>query len=227
MTLDHRKLRIMLQMQCDMNAKVNPRWLTAHYPFLRAVAMEGAEALEHAGWKWWKKQTRDEAQLRMELVDIWHFAMSDELADEETTPHDTAGFLLWDLKGTTPGMVEFDRNNYYLKDMDERSRFELLIGLATARRFDMGLFETLLIDAGMTWDTLYTAYIGKNVLNFFRQDNGYKEGTYLKVWAGLEDNEHLTDIMMATDQEAPDFADQVSQRLSVRYQALMLLGACT
>lgn len=35
---------------------------------------------------------------------------------------------------------------------------------------------------------LYRLYIGKNILNQFRQDNGYKEGTYVKVWDGKEDN---------------------------------------
>ena len=44
-------------------------------------------------------------------------------------------------------------------------------------------------------------YIIKNVLNKFRQDNGYKEGTYKKIWKmgedSLEDNDvvfmHLKD----------------------------------
>lgn len=31
-------------------------------------------------------------------------------------------------------------------------------------------------------------YFGKNVLNAFRQNNGYKEGTYIKIWNGEEDN---------------------------------------
>lgn len=35
---------------------------------------------------------------------------------------------------------------------------------------------------------LSSYYFGKNVLNQFRQDNGYKEKTYIKVWDGEEDN---------------------------------------
>jgi hypothetical protein len=36
--------------------------------------------------------------------------------------------------------------------------------------------------------SLYRLYVGKNILNQFRQDHGYKEGTYIKVWNGEEDN---------------------------------------
>ena len=35
---------------------------------------------------------------------------------------------------------------------------------------------------------LYRLYVGKNILNQFRQDHGYKEGNYIKVWNGEEDN---------------------------------------
>ena len=47
----------------------------------------------------------------------------------------------------------------------------------------------------MPFDELYEIYVGKNVLNMFRQDNGYKEGTYNKVWNGREDNEHLIELL--------------------------------
>jgi len=42
-------------------------------------------------------------------------------------------------------------------------------------------------------------YIGKNVLNLFRQDNGYKEGTYIKIWNGEEDNIHMIRILDTLD----------------------------
>lgn len=223
MNLSRDKLLAMLEMQAAMNAKVNPDWLTAGYPFLRAVVIEGAEAIEHMGWKWWKKQTRDVAQLQMELVDIWHFALSHCLTQTRGEEHAAAKFLvteyqLRNLGDASSSCIAFSDRVYNLSDMDELSRMELLIGLAVARRFHIELFGTLLADAGMTWDTLYTSYIGKNVLNFFRQDNGYKQGTYLKIWAGREDNEHLTEILLTTDQTAPDFKDQVYQRLAARYQ---------
>ncbi len=36
------------------------------------------------------------------------------------------------------------------------------------------------VDIALDRDELYRLYIGKNVLNIFRQNNGYRDGTYLK-----------------------------------------------
>ncbi|RKG72059.1 dUTP diphosphatase, partial [Corallococcus sp. CA049B] len=43
---------------------------------MRAVLVETTEAMDHHGWKWWSKQTMNLEQLRIELIDIWHFALS-------------------------------------------------------------------------------------------------------------------------------------------------------
>ena len=48
---------------------------------------------------------------------------------------------------------------------------------------------------GLTWDELRRQYLAKNVLNIFRQRNGYKDGAYIKMWHGREDNEWLADFM--------------------------------
>ena len=40
----------------------------------------------------------------------------------------------------------------------------------------------------MKFEKLYSLYIGKNALNIFRQTHGYREGTYIKEWNGVEDN---------------------------------------
>ncbi|MGB1748130.1 MAG: hypothetical protein ACPHGW_11420, partial [Pseudohongiellaceae bacterium] len=56
-----------------------------------------------------------------------------------------------------------------------------------------------------------------NVLNFFRQDNGYKEGTYRKLWSGREDNEVLVDILQSLDASQPDFKGAIYASLQVAY----------
>jgi hypothetical protein len=71
--------------------------------------------------------------------------------------------------------------------------------------------------SNLSFDQLYRMYVGKNVLNFFRQDHGYKDGSYIKVWDGREDNEHLSDILGGLDATAKDFADAVYQGLSRIY----------
>ena len=49
--------------------------------------------------------------------------------------------------------------------------------------------------AGLDGEGLFREYVSKNVLNHFRQDNGYKTGTYQKTWGGQEDNVHLVALM--------------------------------
>lgn len=43
-------------------------------------------------------------------------------------------------------------------------------------------------DINKAMEDIYAAYIVKNVLNGFRDDNGYKEGTYVKIWEITEDS---------------------------------------
>ena len=74
-----KQLLVMLEMQDAMNSRVNPDWRSAGNAWYRAIWTECAEMLDHYGWKWWKHQPADLEQVRLELVDIMHFAMSDYL----------------------------------------------------------------------------------------------------------------------------------------------------
>ena len=214
------QLNEMITLQTSMNAKVNPEWKTANYPFLRANVVEGGEAMEHHGWKWWKKQTMDKAQFAMELVDIWHFTLSHTILMSGS--EDVAvSYILGNLSSmyAREGIM-FDSKFYKFSTMDTISRVELLIGLSVSRRVSVTLFESLLADADMSWDDLYKQYVGKNVLNFFRQDNGYKEGTYIKIWGGREDNEHLVELLNGSDTTDPKFSQTLMWALSRRYLEL-------
>jgi hypothetical protein len=71
----------------------------------------------------------------------------------------------------------------------------------------------------MTFDELYEIYVGKNVLNMFRQDNGYKEGSYNKIWNGREDNEYLADIIDDLDVDSHTFQDDIYAALTECYAA--------
>jgi hypothetical protein len=207
----------MLTLQAQMNAKVNPDWINAAYPYLRAVVVEGAEAMEHHGWKWWKKQECDLAQLQMELVDIWHFTLSHMLLEHRG---DQVKALADLLAPDFTASIRFDGRDYVVADLDLIGKMELNIGLATARRISLPLFDALLKDCGMEWKDLYCQYVGKNVLNFFRQDNGYKQGTYRKLWGGREDNEHLVEIMGTLNSEDAGFQHQLYASLKDRYGSL-------
>ena len=66
-------------------------------------------------------------------------------------------------------------------------------------------------------DALYRHYVGKNVLNFFRQDHGYQDGTYIKEWQGREDNEHLSELLDTLDASTAGFPEAVDDAWSARY----------
>lgn len=211
----------MLSLQYDMNSKVDSNWLTARYPYLRAVVIEGAEAIEHHGWKWWKHQEHDLLQLQMELIDIWHFMLSELILDHQGDLDKTCESLLQNLhKYKTTDLIEFDAKSYQLEELELVAKLELLIGTSVARRIELGLFETIMSDCGMTWDNLFRQYVGKNVLNFFRQDNGYQQGTYKKIWDGKEDNEHLVEVLDLLDAQEDKFQENLYSALTERYLAL-------
>jgi len=68
---------------------------------------------------------------------------------------------------------------------------------------------------GLSFEELYRLYIGKNALNQFRQEHGYKEGSYRKIWNGKEDNEVMQEIL----EEEPDISfNQLKDELLKRYK---------
>jgi len=69
-------LKTMLSMQDRMNTRVHTDWINQQFEWYRAVWIECGELIDHVGYKWWKKQEADMDQVRLEVVDIWHFGMS-------------------------------------------------------------------------------------------------------------------------------------------------------
>jgi dimeric dUTPase (all-alpha-NTP-PPase superfamily) len=214
--LHAQQLATMLDLQQKMNAKVNPEWINAGYGFMRAAMVESVEAIEHHGWKWWKAQEKDLPQLQMECVDIWHFALSHILIEYQGDVEASAKVIAQQLSESETALT-FDGNIYEFAQQDLLNNLELMTGLAAAKRFNVSLFMTIIAQCEMSTDTLFEQYVGKNILNFFRQDHGYKEGTYIKEWAGREDNEHLVDVLTALDSTLDNYADAVYEQLSLRY----------
>ncbi len=198
------KILTMLQMQDAINRKVDRDWRDRGFAWYRAIWTECAEMLDHYGWKWWKHQEPDMAQVRLEIVDIWHFALSAQLLAGDT-PETAATHILAGL--THPA-----------EEIDFRAAIELMAENAIRTRgANISIFAAMMGSAGMSFDDLYKTYVGKNVLNFFRQDYGYKQGTYVKTWHGREDNEHLAEILAELDVDAPGFDKQVYERLAAAY----------
>ena len=154
----------MLKMQDAMNKKVDADWMKKNREWYRAIWIECAELMEHYGsWKWWKKENADLGQVLLELVDIWHFGLSSEINDCKT------------IEAATHNVIsswEGGQTNY-----DFYTSVEKLASVALLeRRFSITAFRCAVSSVGFNFNDIYKGYIAKNVLNHFRQENGYKEG---------------------------------------------------
>lgn len=195
----------MLTMQDQMNTRVHPTWIEQNFEWYRAAWIECGELIDHYGYKWWKKQVPDMGQVRLEIVDIWHFGMSalftPALSIEQLAEAMTLEIDAW------------EEGEYTVLSATEN----LALSCLETRSFSVSCFLDLMQAAEMDFPQLFKSYIGKNVLNFFRQDHGYKEGHYIKTWQGREDNEHLTDILDSLDSSQAGFSEQVYKQLEARY----------
>jgi len=199
------QIRIMLDLQDNMNSKVHQDWRAQNFEWYRAIWIECGELLDHYGWKWWKKQSPDIEQVRLELIDIWHFGLSMLLMSQS------------DKDALAADLTEQMQSSAAPENFPIALESFTAIVLAE-KRFPIDSFMSLLAGVELDTEGLYTSYVGKNVLNFFRQDNGYKDGSYRKLWAGREDNEHLVELVQELDSSSASFADELYQALQSRYQ---------
>lgn len=198
------QIQVMLELQDAMNTRVHPNWRQQGFEWYRAIWVECAELMDHYGWKWWKQQSPDLGQVKLELIDIWHFGLSLLLENNIDAP-----LLMVELEEAfaTEKVGEFRE---LLEDFTQYTLVE--------EDFSVPLYVALLQVIGIDFEALYCGYVGKNVLNFFRQDHGYKEGSYRKVWSGREDNEQLLELMEQLDHSDRQFADKLYGLLGDRYR---------
>lgn len=207
---------IMLNYQQALNDVFDPKWRDNRHAYLRAVVVEGAEAIDHHGYKWWKLQNKDIPQVQLEVVDILHFYLS-EVARLNLDDPESALIRSWLDDSVT---VDFDGSIYVLSDMVLLDKLELIVGLAVSRRISWPLFRSIASDAGLSFSDLHHQYAAKNVLNLLRQRHGDKEGLYIKVWDGDEDNVHLSRFMESW--KADETMDDLYVTLESAYEAFLI-----
>ena len=203
------QINTMLDLQDSMNTKVNSEWRAQNFEWYRAIWIECAELLDHYGWKWWKKQRPDIDQIALELVDIWHFGLSILLLKGYTLEELSEQVVNEFASATPSGDFPSDLESFTAKTLINKD-------------FDINGFAGLMQGINMDFDQLYVGYVGKNVLNFFRQDHGYQDGTYHKQWGGKEDNEHLVEIVAKLDTTSSTFKDDLYQEMQTIYAKLCL-----
>jgi len=168
----------------------------------RCIVMESAELIDSFCWKHWKNITCgiDLENIKIEMVDIWHFVMSYILRFKSS--EDAAEFVFSVMRKSNIKIPK-EWSNADNSRIDEfLEPFETLMALALIKTDDEAYQEELVgqfwecVDAvGMSFDEVYKLYICKNALNQFRQQHGYKEGTYKKIWNGKEDNVVMQEIL--------------------------------
>ena len=181
----------------------------------RCIYMEAAEAIDSFNWKHWKdidaKPDLDNA--KVELVDIWHFIMSEAIHFGDTSFAQAYEDMEPEREINPEPMVEI---------------LEKMIAVSAGANIDpdksqsalyevTGLFFKAIASMGMDVPELYKRYVVKNQLNTFRQEHGYKDGSYVKMWDAVEDNVIAFNIM----EEHPDFTpEQLYKKLEEEYKQI-------
>jgi len=172
----------------------------------RCIYMECAELIDSFNWKHWKDINiePDWDNIIIELVDIWHFIMSlgleeyknkslGDIQDIIDYVADTKYFDEFCTDSITPSNDDalsiINSIEHMMKDTMTQANFYKIVDD----------FFSAAVECGLDMDTLYKYYLGKNILNGFRQDNGYKEGSYKKIWKGQEDNDVMMKMLEADD----------------------------
>jgi dimeric dUTPase (all-alpha-NTP-PPase superfamily) len=203
----------MLELQKQLNDATNGEiWLSGttkegrEINWHRCIYMEAVEALDSFNWKHWKdiNSKDDMDNIKVEIIDIWHFVMSELIKNNITN-----------LKQYENTQANFDREKLI-------TSLEKLVNLASSyqniKDITQEFFNTLSF-AGLTTEDLYQNYLVKNILNKFRQDNGYKNGTYQKLWNGVEDNVVAFDILTNNSNIT---ANELYNQLAKQYKNIII-----
>lgn len=196
------KLLCMLELQQKLNDATNGiGWESGttkegkSINWRRCIYMESAEMIDSFGWKHWKSiaQPTDYANLQIEIVDVWHFVMSLvlEFSNKAESIEELSSRMAQTpeyQKLNTSIPLTFGSDPLLMTKIENVMRLSLIpvsaemVGALVEEFFELAHMGAL----NMT--QLYRLYVGKNILNQFRQDHGYKEGSYIKIWNGQEDN---------------------------------------
>jgi len=212
------KILQMLELQQELNDATNGlNWengITKNGKIIdwrRCIYLEAAELIESYPWKHWKNidATPDYANIKIEIVDIWHFIMSEALRiyklEDKGSIEDIAKAV-----SQMEGFEEFTHNNKgnTLDSYAEIALVEEMIKIlfCDSQNIDALVISFLTISSklNLKLPELYKLYIGKNILNKFRQDHGYKEGSYIKIWNKEEDNVVMQKILSKNSDITPN-----------------------
>lgn len=201
----------LVSMQDALNKYVHPEWRDQNFAWDVAIIDECQKLREHLGWKWWKPNYRkgitpeNKAQVKLEVIDLLHFVISDAI--EFDSPYISTALLPY-LNAPAKGNEIWGVLNALVETAASREDYAIKT------------WANLALIVGMTEQEVMETYVQKYVLNKFRQDKGYKDGSYVKIWdistgvcddqwESFEDNEVLSYVVGAVKQEGLNVTDEV------------------
>lgn len=199
-TLPQSILNSLAELQDGLNAMIDPSWRTVRSldNWGLAITMESAELLDSYPWKWWKNINGevDLPNVKIELVDIFHFSLSGTMQLRSTPEDRVPQVTRKPLKEVIhtflpPSECASDPHGVLFFPLTDTQNaipsFRNVIQLANAYRFDV-ITESIIYAAEDLGFNLVAYYVAKHTLNCIRQLGGYKNGTYVKINNGVEDN---------------------------------------
>lgn len=209
-------IKKMFEKQDELNIHTNGSdWRNKNLNWRRAIWTECAELLDYTNWKWWRKQDISIKDIEMELIDTWHFLMSDIMVNNSIDSCTENVYYKFKNSFETFQETKMSRIQEYTEELVRES---LTSHQSMVHRFVMLCGA---IGPQMNIGGIYKLYMGKNVLNKFRQDNGYKQKTYQKIWDGQEDNVYLMDIIRQILPTNEVFEDLVYECLNEKYKKVI------
>ena len=176
----------------------------------RCIYLEAAELVESYPWKHWKNidASPDYENIKIEIVDIWHFVMSEALRLYKIERRGSIA----DIATAVTAMQEFDtflqsKHGEQLDPYEEIALVEDMVKILFCEKDIDALvisFLTMSSKLNLKLPELYNLYVGKNILNKFRQEHGYKEGTYIKIWNEKEDNVVMQEVLASKSDITPE-----------------------
>ncbi len=221
------KIKQMLQLQQQLNDATSGKGWEAGMTnkgkpidWKRCIYLEAAELVDSYPWKHWKNIAGepDYENIKIEVVDIWHFVMSEALRQYKINRLGNIDDLAITIQ-SLDYFPEFSlaKPEKPLGVFEQIAEIEALLQVLFSQKDIKDLlaaFFKMSSALQIYLPELYQLYVGKNILNQFRQDHGYKEGKYIKKWNGVEDNVAMQQIL----QQIPDVTpEQLYQLLEEKY----------
>lgn len=224
-----------LEIQEQLNQKLAVDWATKGWAYPDAMFTEATEAFNHLNWEWWRATDRviDWDQVKLEVVDVAHFLISEVIAtgnqklfkdavEDFSGMYKKEGFTSdeYNIDAIKKGLKHFIRNvlNYSLYDAQD-------IGIHTV----INSFFNVAWRLKLHPEALFQLFVTKVCLNQLRWKNGYKKGIndgstfpnkefYIKTWDGVEDNVWLAEKARTLDPTKDSFKATLEAALDEKYK---------